>query len=194
MTSIVLGSQSPRRKEILGFFDLPFETATSNFDEDSVPFNKDPADYALALARGKATALKKQYPDAIILTADTVVHKSGKVYNKAKDLEEAFSFLTDLAGQWHSVFTAVYAMKGDQEHHAWEETKVLFNPLSPDEIRHYHSKIHWEDKAGGYAIQMGAGLIVSRIEGCYYNVMGLPINSVRKLLKKFDIELWDYVK
>lgn len=194
MNRLILGSQSPRRKEILSFFDLPFETATSNFDEESVPFTKDPAEYALALAKGKANALKKQFPDAIILTADTVVYKSGKVYNKAKDLNEAFGFLTDLAGQWHSVFTAVCAVKGDQVHHTWEETRVLFNPLSPEDIRHYHSKIHWEDKAGGYAIQMGAGLIVNRIEGCYYNVMGLPINSVRKLLKKFDIELWDYVK
>lgn len=194
MSRLILGSGSPRRKEILSYFDLPFEQATSNFDEDSIQFHKDPVEYAVALACGKARALREKSPDALILTADTVVYKDGKIYNKPRDAEEAFQFLTELAGQWHSVFTAICVVKGEQEEHAWEETKVLFNPLTPDEIRHYHKKVHWSDKAGGYAIQMGAGLIVNKIEGCFYNVMGLPINAVREVLKKFDLELWDYVK
>jgi septum formation protein len=194
MTRLILGSGSPRRKEILNFFDIPFEQATSHFDEDSVEFNKDPAEYAICLSRGKARALQEKYPNDIILTADTVVYKSGKIYNKPKDVDEAFQFLTDLQGQWHSVFTAICVVKGNEEYHAWEETKVLFNALSPEEIRHYHKKVHWSDKAGGYAIQMGAGLIVNKIDGCFYNVMGLPINAMRHVLKHFDIELWDFVR
>ena len=85
-------------------------------------------------------------------------------------------------------------LKDDQIWSAFEETRVLFNPMTPEEIRHYHKKLHWSDKAGGYAIQMAGGLAVKKIDGCYYNVMGLPINSVRQLLLQVKIDLWDYLK
>jgi len=199
MTHLILGSGSPRRKEILDYFSLPFEQKTSNYDEESLSFDGNPLNYVSNLAHGKLIEIKKANPDAIILTADTVVFCEGKVYNKPKTEDEAFKALTELSGKWHSVFTAVCLYSGDrleepQIFQAVEETRVLFNALTPNEIRHYHSKIHWTDKAGGYAIQMGAGLIVNKIDGCFYNVMGLPINTVRRLLKNINIELWDYVK
>lgn len=194
MTRIILGSQSPRRKEILGYFDIPFEQKSPVFDEEAVPFSGDPAAYALTLAKGKAESLKAQFPDALVITADTVVFCEGKIYNKARDEEEAFQFLTELTGKWHSVFTAVCCADRTQEVAAVEESRVLFNQLTPNDIRHYHSKIHWRDKAGAYAIQLGSGLIVKKIDGCYYNIMGLPINTLRQLLQHFGIELWDYVK
>ncbi len=199
MTHFILGSQSPRRKEILNYFSLPFEQQSSDFDESTIPFVGDPKKYVATLAHSKSLELAKKSPSSIILTADTVVYFNGKVYNKPKDEEEAFDALTELAGQWHSVFTALCIYDGRNLenptiHEEVEETKVLLNALTPGEIRHYHSKIQWTDKAAGYAIQTGAGLIVNRIDGCYHNVMGLPINTLRKLLKKSGIELWDFVK
>lgn len=194
MKRLILGSQSPRRKEILSYFSLPFEQFAPNFDEETLLFKGDPGEYVSSLSKGKAESLQMQYPEAIILTADTVVYREGKIYNKPKNEEEAFQALTELVGQWHSVFTGVTVNANNRSYQQWEETRVLFNPLTPDEIRHYHKKIHWADKAGGYAIQMGGGLIVRKIDGCYYNVMGLPINTVRALLQKVGIELWEYVK
>lgn len=195
MTQLLLGSQSPRRKEILGYFSLPFDQVSPDFDEDSVSFENDPVKYVTLISEGKAKALAQQHPEVLILTADTTVYRNMKVYGKPKNTEEAFQALSELAGSWHSVFTSVslYSKdKGIVSKH--EETRVLFNPLTPEEIRHYHKKLHWSDKAGGYAIQMAGGLAVNKIEGCYYNIMGLPINTVRQLLLTVGIDLWDYIK
>ncbi len=194
MKKLILGSQSPRRKEILSFFELPFEQISSDFDELSIPFLGDPKKYVTQLSSSKGNNLLQKNPEAIILTADTVVYHDGVVYNKPVDEEEAFRFLSTLVGKWHSIFTGVSLTTSSNQFNEWEETKVLFNALTEDEIRHYHRKIHWADKAGGYAIQMGGGLIVRKIEGCFYNAMGLPINTVRSLLKNVGIELWDFVK
>jgi septum formation protein len=194
MKQLILGSQSPRRMEILSFFSFPFTVITSNFDENEIPFEGDPIRYVCEIAKGKAQTLAQQFPEAMILTADTTVHKDGKIYGKPNDSEEAFQALSELAGQWHSVFTGVTLFSENQIWSASEETRVLFNPLSPQEICHYHKKFHWSDKAGGYSIQMGGGLAVKKIDGCYYNVVGLPINSVRELLLKVKIDLWDYLK
>lgn len=194
MIKLILGSQSPRRKEILSYYSLPFIQHTSNYDEEAHPFSGDPIEYVSTLCSGKAESLAPRHPDAMILTADTIVYKDGKLYGKPRNIEEAFQAITELQGQWHSVFTGVSLLNDGNTYTEVEETRVLFNPLTSDQIRHYHTKLHWADKAGGYAIQMGGGLIVNRIEGCYYNVMGLPINTVRKLLLKVGIELWDYLK
>lgn len=194
MARVILGSKSPRRKEILSFFNLPFVQASPNFDEKSVLYGRDPIKYVCALAEGKARALQSLYPDDIILTADTIVYRSGKVYNKPQNEQEAFEILSQLVGKWHSVFTGVAVLTEGITHTGWEETRVLFNAMTEDEIRHYHRKIHWADKAGGYAIQMAGGLIVKKIDGCYYNVMGLPINTVHSLLKQCGIELWNHVQ
>lgn len=194
MTKLILASQSPRRKEILSFFSYPFEAVTSHFDEESVPFQGNPVDFVCKIAAGKAKALAPQYPQDLILAADTTVFKDGKNYGKPANADEAFQALSELAGQWHSVFTGIALIKGKELWTTSEETRVLFNPLTPEEIRHYHKKLHWSDKAGGYAIQMAGGLAIRRIEGCYYNAMGLPINGVRQLLLNVGIDLWDYLK
>lgn len=157
---------------------------TPDFDENSIIYRRDPITYVTLLSEGKAQVLRPLYPNDLILTADTIVYRMGKIYNKPKTEDEAFQMLSELVGKWHSVFTGVTVLLGETVHSAWEETRVLFNPMTPEEIRNYHSKIHWMDKAGGYAIQMAGGLIVKKIDGCYYNVMGLPINTVYSLLKK----------
>ena len=194
MPRVILGSQSPRRKEILDFFNFPFVQQASHFDEKSIIYKRDPIQYVTALALGKAKFLKEKFPSDIILTADTIVYRTGKVYNKPENAEEAFNMLSELVGKWHSVFTGVCVISEDTCVHGWEETRVLFNAFDEDQIREYHRKIHWADKAGGYAIQTAGGLIVKKIDGCYYNVMGLPINTVHELLKSVGIELWNHVK
>lgn len=191
---IILGSQSPRRKEILRFFSLPFVQIASSFDEDSIPFEGDPASYVQILSRKKAETLSSFHADRVILTADTTVFYNGKIYNKPKNLEEAVLFLKQLSGKWHSVFTALSLFYNGIIHTRHEETKILFQELTLEQIHKYLKHINFLDKAGSYAIQQGGSLIVKKIDGCYYNAMGLPLNSLQELLLIANIDLWHYMK
>lgn len=190
---VILGSQSPRRREILSYFSLPFEQVASQFDEESIKFEGNPQKYAAAISQGKAEALARRFPNDIIITADTIVFREGKLYGKPRDMEEAIRSFSELVGRWHTVYTGVTTRSGSKVYQKTEATEVLFNPLTEQQIRQYLDHVEWSDKAGGYAIQMAGGLIVRKIHGCYYNVMGLPINTVEELLKNFGIELWDYL-
>lgn len=192
--TIILGSASPRRKEILSFFTLPFQQVSSHLDEESIPFDGDPYLYACNLARAKAKSLSKQYAEAIIITADTVVYLEGNIYLKPRDAEDAVRILSELSGKRHSVFTALTVRLGEQEFWEAEETYVFFHDLLPEYIQRYYAGIACHDKAGSYAIQGAGSIIVRSIEGCYYNVMGMPINTLRRLLTKVDIDLWQYLK
>jgi len=191
---IILGSGSPRRGEILRFFSLPFIQVPSAFDEDSVPFAGDPASYVQELSRKKGESLLNTYPDQPILTADTTVFCEGTIYNKPKSREEAVFFLQNLSGKWHSVFTSLSLFYQGSGETRCEETRILFHPLSFDQIDSYLQHINFLDKAGSYAIQQGGGLIVKKIEGCYYNVMGLPLGALRELLLSIHIDLWQHMK
>jgi nucleoside triphosphate pyrophosphatase len=191
---IILGSQSPRRREIMGYFSLPFVQVASAFDEDSIPYEGHPAKHAMFLSQKKAETLAVRYPKDVILTADTVVSCKEKLYNKPCDEHEAARFLRTFAGSWQEVTTGVTARRGLEVHTHFEETKLLFHNLTDEQIKKFHSHIYFLDKAGGYAIEKSANLIVSRIEGCYYNVLGLPINTVQNLLLKLGIDLWDFLK
>ncbi len=190
----ILGSQSPRRREILSYFDLPFERVSPDFDEDAIAFSGDPAAFACHLSKGKADSLAHRFPETLILTADTIVYLDGKSYAKPKDPKDAFATLSALSGKWHSVYTAVTLKKGMQEFSKAEETKVLFNKLTDSQIEHYIKTQSWADKAGGYGIQQAGGLLIHSFEGCYYNVVGLPINTVYELFLHFDIDLWQHLK
>lgn len=194
MAPLILGSKSPRRKEILSYFALPFEQVESGFPEESLNFEGDPALYACQLSQAKSEALFSRFPTHIILTADTVVYKEGKLYGKPENKEEAIQFLSELSGSWHSVYTALSIRQGEHEFHQAEETRVLFRLLTNQQIALYQEAIDWHDKAGGYAIQESGALIVERVEGCYYNVMGLPIGTLAHLLQKININLWNYLK
>ncbi len=191
---LILGSQSPRRKEILGFFSIPFTQAISGFDEEAVPFQGDPVSYVKTLSEGKSAALASHYPDSVILTADTVVYQNGKIFNKPANDAEALQMLDGFVGSWQSVFTSITVRQGAKVFTEVEETKVLFNTPSKDQLRHYHKKLHSADFAGGYGVQMAGSLIINRIEGCFYNIMGLPINTLSRTLAKVDIDLWCYLK
>ncbi len=191
--TLILGSQSPRRREILGFFKLPFTVASPPFDEETVAFKGDPEAFAMEIAMGKARALQPEFPHGTLLTADTVVYCDGKVYGKPSDEAESFSFLKELAGKWHSVFTAVTLKTPTEEFSSCEESRVQMHHASDEQLRKYCMNAHCLDKAGSYSCQMSGGIIVNRIEGCYYNCMGLPIKTLCSLLQRINIDLWDFI-
>jgi septum formation protein len=191
---IILGSSSPRREEILRFFSIPFQQVPSQFDEDSIHFTGDAKLYVTSLAQKKAEVLRVSYPDAIILTADTTVACREKIYNKPKSREEAFCFLSELSGTWHSVFTGICLAYKESLYVLHEETKILFHALTERQINLYLDKINFLDKAGAYAIQQGGSILVKKIEGCYYNVMGLPLTALKELFTKVGIDLWQHLK
>ena len=194
MKQLILGSSSPRRHQILSKFKLPFTIAPPPFDEEAVEFNGDPIAYVHTLSKGKGESLLPKHPKEPILTADTVVYQAGKVYNKPRDFAHAVEILSGLVGKQHSVFTGVHVQQGDQSWFKAEESKVYFNPLTPKEIEHYLTHIHWQDKSGGYSIEAAGGLLVNKIEGCYNNVVGLPVNAMHELLLNVGIDLWDYIR
>lgn len=191
---LILGSASPRRAEILSYFDLPFEQIVSPFNENAVPYLGDPEEYVHLLARGKAEALVADHPNRPILTADTVVYKKGRIYSKPRSDEEGFESLMALVGKEHTVYTGVALCLGSEEWYAVAETQVVMRDLTPEQVRRYQEAIHCADKAGGYAVQKAGSLIVERVDGCFYNVMGLPIQTVQRLLLHVGIDLWDHLR
>ena len=192
--TLILGSGSPRRKEILHYFNLPFEQIASDFDEESVVYEHDPKAYVKELSYKKALSLAEKFPDRTILTADTIVCLDNEILGKPKNANEMKKVLEKLQGRWHSVWTAVTTTKQGIFYNEEEETKVLCNTLKPDELHRYMKELALHDKAGGYAIQKSGGLFVRRIEGCYYNVMGMPLNALQNVLKHVGIDLWNHLK
>lgn len=194
MISLILGSASPRRKEILSLFNIPFRVVAPNVDEDSHPFRGDPAQYVSELSVWKSEAIKVDDANDFVLTADTIVYRDGKVYGKPKDRADAFRILTDLNGKSHTVYTGVSLRKGNVIETLSGSTEVFFDLLSPDELKIYLNKVHWQDKAGAYAIQDEGALLIKGINGCYYNVKGLPLGVLKILFLKFKIDLWNFLK
>ena len=191
---IVLGSQSPRRREILSYFNLPFDVARPDFDEEAIPFAGDPAAHATQLALGKARSLVGDHPYQPILAADTVVFREGQIYGKPRDHDDARKMLSELSGQWHSVFTALAVIYQGEERAGCQETRVRFHELSEDQLERYLTEVPILDKAGAYAIQTAGGIVVREIQGCYYNVMGLPLQSLTELLLPLGIDLWNRLR
>lgn len=193
MIPLVLGSQSPRRKEILGYFTYPFTQVMHPFIEEHVEFQGDPKAYATEIAHSKAMALVHDYPHSALLTADTTVYCKGQIFNKPGSDKEALEMLRTLQGTCHSVFTATTVAYQGNFYNECEETKVYFRSLSEEQLQLYHSAFHGQDKAGGYGIQMAGSVIVERIDGCYYNVMGLPMNALQQVLLNVGIDLWRFL-
>ncbi|NGX62741.1 MAG: Septum formation protein Maf [Candidatus Anoxychlamydiales bacterium] len=191
---IILASISERRKEILGYFSLKFKCLGSNFDEKSIKFISDPKSYAIEIAKGKANALDKNYRDDIVITADTIVYANNKIYTKPKNGKDAFRILNELSNTWHTVYTAICIKHKDKIFTDIEETKILFHALTEDQIKKYHKSFYFSDKAAGYAIQKAGSVIIKNMLGCYYNVMGMPINTLKTLLLNVGIDLWDFLK
>ena len=190
---LILGSSSPRRKEILGFFKLPFEQSSPPFDEDAIPFTGDPVAYTRKLSEGKALSLREHFPQEVILTADTVVFKEGKLFCKPKSSDENLAMLREFNGKWQTVFTSVTAACGNKQVTEYAQTHLLFHDIEEEQLMHYYQAFSGQEMAGGYGVQMGGSIIIKRMEGCFYNVMGLPITATRSVLKEMGIDLWRYL-
>jgi septum formation protein len=187
---IILASQSPRRKELLGQMGLRgFKVISPDVDEH-VEGNPSPAQMVEELSLRKARAVAEhEDEDDLVIAADTVVALDGAVLGKPQDERDAFSMLSALSGNRHRVYTGVTVIQGDRAVTQSEETIVTFRELEPDEISHYIATGEPMDKAGAYGIQGLGALLVSGIEGDYFNVMGLPVYRLGRILAEFGIDL-----
>ena len=182
---IILASASERRKELLCRLVDDFDIVVSDFDESTVPFEGDIDKYVKAVALGKAVDIKNRIDeDAIIISADTIVTQDNKILGKPKDKQEAFEMLKSLQGKSHFVYSGVVVIntKTDITKEESLGTKVTFSEISDKEILEYIETGEPLDKAGSYGIQGKGGIFVKEIEGCYYNVVGLPLNKLKSML------------
>lgn len=176
---IILGSQSPRRKQLMEGLEIPFTVKTSEADEsfeDSVPIRE----VAMHLAERKMDALIKNIkPNELIITADTTVILNEQILNKPVDEADAVRMLNLLSGKMHEVITGVCMSTKKNRISFFDVTRVYFRTLSPETIEDYVKKHKPYDKAGSYGIQEKIGYVgIDHIEGCFYNVMGLPVRKV----------------
>ena len=184
---LILASQSPRRKELLGLFHIPFEIRVADIDETMDP-NGDPFHEVARVSRCKALAIPREEDD-VVIAADTIVVCQGKVLGKPHSQEEARQMLSLLSGRDHQVMTGVTVLRGQQESVFTEVTDLHFRELSQGEILAYVRSGEPMDKAGAYGIQGGAALFCSRLVGDYYNVMGLPVCRLGEVLRQMVPEI-----
>jgi len=177
----VLASGSPRRAEILNSVGWEFEKAVPDVDE-SVIDGESPEDYVQRLAAEKARAVSSSYPGRVILAADTTVVIDGQIIGKPIDLDDARLMISMLAGNWHEVLTGVAVCQNGTENIGLQSTRVKFAHMSDAEIDFLVEKGDPLDKAGAYAVQAQAALFIEGIEGDYWNVVGLPIGLVYRLV------------
>ena len=185
LPKLVLASGSPRRAEILNSVGWEFEKAIPDVDE-SVVDGEAPEDYVQRLAVEKALAVGSLYHDRIVLAADTTVVIDGEIIGKPIDLEDARRMIATLAGNWHAVLTGVAVSQNGSANVDIQSTRVKFAPMSDAEIDFLVEKGDPLDKAGGYAVQAQAALFIEGIEGDYWNVVGLPISLVYRLVSEMN--------
>ena len=185
--NLVLASASPRRKELLGLFHIPFEIRVADIDETMDP-GKMPFDEVARVSSLKAAATPRDTGD-VVVAADTIVVCEGRVLGKPHSEEEAASMLRLLSGRDHQVMTGVTVLCGTQAVSFTEVTDIHFRTLSEKEISAYVSTGEPMDKAGAYGIQGGAALFCTHMVGDYYNVMGLPVCRLGQVLREMVPEL-----
>lgn len=177
---LVLASKSPRRQELLKLITEDFIVKTADVEEN-LPVKISPADAVLYLSKIKAQPLANAVDT--VIGADTVVAADNKILGKPKNREEAFSMLKMLSGKEHSVFTGVTVFNGSAAKSFYCETKVKFYDLTDDEIKDYVATGECDDKAGAYGIQGRGSVLVEKIDGDYFNVVGLPVSKLYRELK-----------
>ena len=184
---IILASNSPRRKELLGGLGIDFEVRTLQGIDESYPDSLKGEDIPMYISKRKADAYKASMADdELIITADTIVYDQGQVLGKPKDAESAKAMLRQLSGHSHEVITGVSVVTKEKTVRFASTSKVFFDVLTDEEIDYYVQAYKPFDKAGAYGIQEWIGFIgVTRLEGSYFNVMGLPIQRLYKVLKDF---------
>ena len=181
---LVLASASPRRRELLAQLDVPFEVVASDVPETPRP-GEPPAAFARRAARDKATAVARRCPDALVLAADTVVVVDAAILGKPRDRADARRMLEALSGRTHEVLTAVaLRAAGGHVEDVVVRSAVQFRALAAHEIDAYVDSDEPYDKAGAYAIQGRAHHFIVQVQGSYTNVVGLPVDEVRELLRQ----------
>lgn len=188
MNKIVLASQSPRRKQLLEWAEVPFEIIARETDERFPP-GLTPEEVPVYIARNKALAVQQNCePGRVIMAADTVVVLGEAIIGKPVHREEAISILLALSGEKHQVITGVVIRKDDTEITFSDTTDVEFHDLTVEQIEFYVDKYKPYDKAGAYAIQEWIGVVgIKSVKGDFYNVMGLPVSRVVRALEKFRV-------
>ena len=185
--NVILASQSPRRKELLGLFGIPFTVRVADIDETMVPGAA--ADTEVArISRLKALAVERN-PEDLVIAADTIVVCDGHILGKPADEEAAKNMLRLLSGRDHQVMTGMTVLRGEHATVITEVTDLHFRPISEKEIADYVASGEPMDKAGSYGIQGGAALFCNRLEGDYYNVVGLPVCRLAQILKEMAPEI-----
>lgn len=191
--NIILASNSPRRKEILNQLNLGFKVIPSSFEE--LPVDMEPHKLAEHFAYMKAKDVYKQHTDirqkdTYILGSDTIVY-SGRIMGKPKNDQDAYEMLKELSGKEHMVISGVSIIEASTGKNITkhETTKVCFRDLSEREIQKYIASGEVKDKAGAYAIQGIGSLLVKEIKGCYFNVVGLPVQKLNEIMNEFGVTL-----
>jgi len=185
LPKLVLASGSPRRAEILNSVGWQFEKAIPDVDE-SVVEGESPEDYVQRLAVEKARAVSSSLKDRLVLAADTTVVIGGEIIGKPIDLDDARRMIAMLAGKWHAVLTGVAVSQNGSANVGIQSTRVKFAPMSGGEVDFLVKNGDPLDKAGGYAVQAQAALFIEGIEGDYWNVVGLPISLVYRLVSEMN--------
>ena len=186
---LILASASPRRKELLGLFRIPFTIRVADIDEAMDP-GKPPFEEVSRVSRLKALAVNRE-PEDVVIAADTIVVCEGRVLGKPRTEEEAAQMLALLSGRDHQVMTGCTVLRGAAAETFTEVTDLHFRSLSRKEIEHYVATGEPMDKAGAYGIQGGAALFCQRMSGDYYNVMGLPVCRLGEVLKQIAPEIME---
>ncbi len=183
---VYLASTSPRRKKILREMGVRFRILLPKYDEKRIP-GAGPARLVRIHALGKAVSAAKLILNGKILSADTIVYWDKKIIGKPRNMKEAFKILGSLQGRWHQVYTGVAVLemhsgKIKSRRVFVEKTKVRLKAMSTDQIRSYFKKVNPLDKAGAYAIQVKQGGVVEEVSGSFSNAVGLPIETVKRLI------------
>jgi septum formation protein len=187
MQKIILASQSPRRKQLLEWAEVPFEIVVKETDE-SYPVSLPIEEVAIYIAQNKAMAVKEiVQTDIPVLAADTIVVLEEQIIGKPKNREDAVNILTQLSGKKHQVITGVFILHNEKQIAFAETTEVYFHELSKEQIEFYIDNYKPYDKAGAYAIQEWIGVVgIKSMNGDFYNVMGLPVSRVVQVLQNLQ--------
>ena len=184
--SVILASQSPRRRELLGLFHIPFTVRVADVDETLIPGASAYTEVA-RLSRLKALAVERQTDD-VVIAADTIVVCDGRILGKPHSVEEAKEMLRLLSGRDHQVMSGLTVLRGETVTTVTEVTDLHFRDLTEKEIDNYVASGEPMDKAGAYGIQGGAALFCQKLSGDYYNVVGLPVCRLAEILRELAPE------
>lgn len=187
--NVILASQSPRRKELMGLFHIPFTVRVADVNE-AMDKDKPACEEVARVSKLKAQAVTRNHDD-VVIAADTIVVCEGQILGKPKDEADAYRMLNLLSGRDHQVMTGMTVLRGNRQITCTEITDIHFRNLSEKEILSYIASKDPMDKAGSYGVQSGAALFVEKLVGDYYNVMGLPVCRLSKILNEIAPDIME---